>query len=156
MGVKNNSEMQALLTVCSWKGLCSLIQNFTEDTDLSFVCCKHLFFYSKSKKVCSVKKKRNHDVLLFHALPPSMIAPSTTRWPRMTDSTFGGWNISTSLFTAMCARACCWVWGSKGCAAPVSTWSHQKRATPQWHRHHSDIATGNVVSRLRLAQSFLD
>lgn len=68
--------------------------------------------------------------LLFLDLPiVSMIAPLTTRWHRQTVNTFGGWNISTSLFTATCARACCWVWGSKDCAAPVSTWTHQRRAS---------------------------
>lgn len=63
----------------------------------------------------------------------SLIAPLTTRWSRQMANTFGGWNISTSLFTATFARACCWVWGSKDCAAPVSTSTHQRRATPLQH-----------------------
>lgn len=52
-----------------------------------------------------------------------------TRWHRQMGSTFGGWNISTSLFTAMCVIVCCWGWGSRAYVAPVSIQVHHQMAT---------------------------
>lgn len=116
--------------------------------DASSVCYKHVLFY-----ICTVAKILNNNALLTPLTFPitSMNVPSTTRWPRRTASTFGGWNISTSLFIATCARACCWVWGSRDCAAPVSPWTHQKRVTLQRH-----LSLKLVVSNLRISGSFLD